>query len=154
VVLKMKIGRKFGFSRVTSPVETLKQEETMSLKEERMQILKMIENGTISADEGAKLLAALEEGASKAEGSGSSSSGQARWMRIRVTDLKTGRAKVNVNLPMGLVNFGMKMGARFAPEMENVDLDEVMQAIKEGAQGKIVEVEDEDDNERVQIYIE
>jgi hypothetical protein len=154
VVLKMKIGGKFGFSRVTSPVETLKQEETMSLKEERMQILKMIENGTISADEGAKLLAALEEGASKAEGSGSSSSGQARWMRIRVTDLKTGRAKVNVNLPMGLVNFGMKMGARFAPEMENVDLDEVMQAIKEGAQGKIVEVEDEDDNERVQIYIE
>jgi hypothetical protein len=150
----MKIGRKFGFSRVASPVEPLKQEETMSLKEERMQILKMIESGTISADEGAKLLAALEEGASKAEGPGSGSSGQARWMRIRVTDLKTGRAKVNVNLPMGLVNFGMKMGARFAPEMENVDLDEVMKAIKEGAQGKIVEVEDEDDNERVQIYIE
>jgi hypothetical protein len=35
-----------------------------------------------------------------------------------------------------------------------VNLDEVLQAIKEGAQGKIVEVEDEDDNERVQIYIE
>ena len=119
-----------------------------------MQILKMIESGTISADEGAKLLAALEEGASKSEGPGPSSSGQARWMRIRVTDLKTGRAKVNVNLPMGLVNFGMKMGARFAPEMENVDLDEVMKAIKEGAQGKIIEVEDDDDNERVQIYIE
>ena len=126
----------------------------MPLKEERMQILKMIESGTISADEGAKLLAALEEGASKGERLSSSSSGQARWMRIRVTDLKTGRAKVNVNLPMGLVNFGMKMGARFAPEMENVNLDEVLQAIKEGAQGKIVEVEDEDDNERVQIYIE
>ena len=126
----------------------------MPLKEERMQILKMIESGTISADEGAKLLTALEEGASKGERLSSSSSGQARWMRIRVTDLKTGRAKVNVNLPMGLVNFGMKMGARFAPEMENVNLDEVLQAIKEGAQGKIVEVEDEDDNERVQIYIE
>jgi hypothetical protein len=150
----MKISRKFRFSRAASPAEPLKQEETMPLKEERMQILKMIESGTISADEGAKLLAALEEGASKGEGLSSSSSGQARWMRIRVTDLKTGRAKVNVNLPMGLVNFGMKMGARFAPEMENVNLDEVLQAIKEGAQGKIVEVEDEDDNERVQIYIE
>jgi hypothetical protein len=150
----MKIGRKFRLNRVASPVEPLEQEETMTLKEERMQILKMIESGTISADEGAKLLAALEEGASKAEGPGASSSGQARWMRIRVTDLKTGRAKVNVNLPMGLVNFGMKMGARFAPEMENLDLDEVMKAVKEGAQGKIVEVEDEDDNERVQIYIE
>jgi len=124
----------------------------MSLKEERLQILKMIESGTITADEGAKLLAALEEGASKSERL--ESPGQARWMRIRVTDLKTGRAKVNVNLPMGLVNFGMKMGARFAPEMENLDLNEIMQAIQEGAQGKLVEVEDEEDNERVQIYVE
>jgi hypothetical protein len=124
----------------------------VSLTEERMQILKMIEAGTITAEEGAKLLAAMEEGAEKGEGP--ASGGKARWMRIRVTDLKTGRAKVNVNLPMGLVNFGMKMGARFAPEMENMDLNEIMQTIKEGAQGKIVEVEDDEDSERVQIYIE
>jgi len=124
----------------------------MTLKEERMQILKMIEDGTITADEGAKLLAALEEGTSKGEQI--ASGGQARWMRIRVTDLNTGRAKVNVNLPMGLVSLGVKMGARFAPEMEDINLDEVIQAIKDGAQGKIVEVEDEEDNERVEIYIE
>ncbi len=124
----------------------------MALKEERMQILKMIEDGTITADEGAKLLAALEEGETKSEQI--APGGQARWMRIRVTDLSTGRAKVNVNLPMGLVSLGVKMGARFAPEMEDIDLDEVIQAIKDGAQGKIVEVEDEEDNERVQIYIE
>jgi hypothetical protein len=124
----------------------------MSLKEERMQILRMIENGTISADEGAKLLAALEEGASKSERS--EVTRPAQWMRVRVTDLKSGRAKVNVNLPMGLVDIGMKMGARFAPEMENVELDEILKAIQEGAQGKIVEVEDEEDNERVQVYIE
>jgi hypothetical protein len=124
----------------------------MSLKEERLQILKMIEDGTITADEGAKLLAALEEGATKSEQI--KSGGQARWMRVRVTDLNTGRAKVNVNLPMGLVSVGMKVGARFAPEMEDIDLDEIFQAIKDGAQGQIVEVEDEEDNERVQIYIE
>jgi hypothetical protein len=130
----------------------------MSLKEERMQILKMIEAGTITADEGARLLAALEEGAGKGERPApwrdGAPGGKASWMRIRVTDLKTGRAKVNVNLPMGLVNVGLKMGARFAPEMENVDLDEIMEAIKEGAQGKIVEVEDEEDGERVEIYVE
>jgi hypothetical protein len=38
--------------------------------------------------------------------------------------------------------------------MEEVNLEEVMKAVKEGAQGKIIEVEDEEDNERVQIYIE
>lgn len=124
----------------------------MSLKEERMQILKMVEAGTISADEGAKLLAALEEGASKREPG--APAGQARWMRIRVTDLKTGRIKANVSLPMGLVNFGMKMGARFAPQMGDIDMDEVVQAVKQGAQGQIIEVEDEEDGERVQIYIE
>jgi hypothetical protein len=124
----------------------------MTLKEERMQILKMIEDGTITADEGAKLLVALEEGATR--NVQTTPGGQARWMRIRVTDLNTGRTKVNVNLPMGLVNLGVKMGARFAPEMEEIDLEEVIQAIQDGAQGKIVEVEDEEDNERVQIYIE
>lgn len=124
----------------------------MTLKEERMQILKMIEDGTITADEGAKLLVALEEGATRDVQT--TPGGQARWMRIRVTDLNTGRTKVNVNLPMGLVNLGVKMGARFAPEMEEIDLEEVIQAIQDGAQGKIVEVEDEEDNERVQIYIE
>jgi len=95
---------------------------------------------------------ALEDGATR--NVQTTTGGQARWMRIRVTDLNTGRAKVNVNLPMGLVSLGVKMGARFAPEMEEIDLDEVIQAIKDGAQGKIVEVEDEEDNERVQIYIE
>lgn len=124
----------------------------MSIKEERMQILKMIEDGTITADEGAKLLAALEEGATKSEQI--KSGGPARWMRVRVTDLNTGRAKVNVNLPMGLVNVGLKVGARYAPEMADIDLDEIVRAIKDGAQGQIVEVEDEEDNERVQIYIE
>ena len=38
--------------------------------------------------------------------------------------------------------------------VEELDLDEIVEAVKEGAQGKIVEVEDEEDNERVQIYIE
>ena len=125
----------------------------MAIKEERMQILKMIEAGTISAEEGAKLLAALDEGSSKRERI-ESLGGKARWMRIRVTDLKTGNAKVNVNLPMGLVNVGLKMGARFAPDLENVDLDEIIASIKEGAQGKIVEVEDEEGDERVEIYVE
>jgi hypothetical protein len=125
----------------------------MAIKEERMQILKMIEAGTISAEEGAKLLAALDEGSSRRERT-ETPGGKARWMRIRVTDLKTGNAKVNVNLPMGLVNVGLKMGARFAPDMENVDLDEIMASIKEGAQGKIVEVENEEGGERVEIYVE
>ena len=123
----------------------------MTTAEERMQILRMIENGQISADEGAQLLSALEE-ASSTETQGKRES--AKWFRVRVTDMKTGKNKVNVNIPMGLVNIGMRLGARFAPEMEDLDVDGIITAIRSGAQGKIVEVEDSEDGERVEIYVE
>ena len=61
---------------------------------------------------------------------------------------------VNVNLPLSLVKAGIKMGARFAPDMEELDWNELVIAIQEGASGKIVEVEDEEDGERVEVYVE
>ncbi len=123
----------------------------MATVEERMQILKMIEEGKISAEEGAKLLAALaagsKPGAPKREGG-------PKQFRVRVTDLNSGRNKVNINIPMSLVNVGLKMGARFAPDIEGINFDEIMEAIRSGSQGKIVDVVDEEDGERVEIYIE
>jgi hypothetical protein len=74
---------------------------------------------------------------------------------VRVTDLATGKSKVNVNIPMGLVSVGMRMGARFAPAMAGIDAEQVMAAaIRQGVQGKVVDVEDLDDGERVEIYVE
>ena len=124
----------------------------MSTAEERMQILRMIEARQISAEEGARLLAALDKADTKTT-SGGASEGP-RWLRVRVTDLRTGRPKVNVNIPMGLVNVGIKMGARFAPNMEGIDAEQITKAIREGVQGKIVDVEDEEDAERVEIFVE
>ncbi len=124
----------------------------MSLTAERMQILKMIENGQISADEAAKLLEALESGVKDAKKTSAATS--PRWLRVRVTDLRSGKAKVNVNIPMSLVSVGLKMGAKFAPEMEGVDVEEIKRAIQEGSQGKIIDVEDEEDQEHVEIFIE
>ncbi|MEZ4516342.1 MAG: hypothetical protein R3C44_05710 [Chloroflexota bacterium] len=77
-----------------------------------------------------------------------------RWLRVRVTDIKTGRNKVNVNIPMGPVNVGMKMGARFAPEIEGAQLESVMEAIRGGQQGKVIDVYDEEDGEHVEIFVE
>ncbi len=125
----------------------------MTSVEERMQILKMIEEGKISAEEGAKLLQALGARGDRRK-STVPSGDEPRWLRVRVTDLDTGKNKVNVNIPMGLVNVGLKMGARFAPNVEGLDYDEITSAIKAGAQGKIVDVVDEEDGERVEIFIE
>ncbi len=68
--------------------------------------------------------------------------------------MTTGKHKVNVNIPMGLVNVGLKMGARFAPEMEGIDIDQLTQLIRSGATGKLIEVEDSTDSERVEIFVE
>jgi len=127
----------------------------MATTEERMQILKMVAEKKITAEEGARLLSALEPEKKKEQrvvmvGAPASP----RWFRIRVTDLETGKSKVNVNLPMSLVNVGVKMGARFAPEVEGVDFDEIVEQIKSGAEGKIIDVEDVEDGERVEIYVE
>jgi hypothetical protein len=123
----------------------------MATVEERMRILKMVEGGQISAEEGAKLLAALR---GSARPKTPSTPGQAKWFRVRVMDLDSGRNKVNVNIPMSLVNVGIKMGARFAPEVEGLDFDEIMEAIRSGVQGKIVDVVNEEDGEKIEILIE
>jgi hypothetical protein len=126
----------------------------MATVEERMQILKMIEEGKISAEEGAKLLAALSAGSKADTSRRETPGGSAKQFRVRVTDLTTGRNKVNINIPMSLVNVGLKMGARFAPDIDGVNFDEIVAAIKSGSQGKIVDVVDEEDGERVEIYVE
>ena len=131
----------------------------MSLQEERMQILKMLEEGKITAADAAALLEALETGAEKAqENDQSPAPGQkARWLRVRVTDQATGKRKVSVNVPIGLVNVALKVGAKFVPELDEMDsaqVTEALEAIKSGAHGKIVDVEDDEDGERVEIFVE
>jgi hypothetical protein len=128
----------------------------MTTQDERMQILKMIENKQITAEEGAKLLAALGE-AERAEKKGPQPSPgtSGKWFRVRVTDLRTGKRKVNVNIPLGLVDVGIKMGAKFAPAgLEGLDMQQIIAAIKQGGEGKIVDVEDEDGGEHVEVFIE
>jgi hypothetical protein len=122
----------------------------MSQHDERMQILSMIQNGQISAEEGAKLLAALKAGSKENPPEG----GQARWFRVRITDMKTGKSKVNVNIPMALVSVGMKMGARFVPDAEGLNYDDLAAAIRSGAQGKVIDVENEESEEHVEIFVE
>lgn len=120
--------------------------------EERIKILKMIEEGKISAAEGAKLLKALGRQRTR---SSKNLEGEPRWLRVRVTELDTGKESILVNLPIGLVNVGLRMGARFVPEVEQQEaMEELNVALRQGITGKVVDIIDEEDGQRVELFIE
>lgn len=121
------------------------------MSEERARTLQMISEGKISAEEGTKLLNALRTSEAPAPAARAKSG---RWFRVRVIDMETDRVKVNVNLPMSLVSVATKMGARFSPEVDDLDWKELLAAIEEGAVGKLVEVEDDEGRERVEVSVE
>ena len=123
------------------------------MSEDRARILQMVSEGKIDAAQGAELLNALRSNGAP-DRPAAPPSGKARWLRVRVTNLETGRTKVNVNLPFGLVRAGLKIGSHFAPEMQDVDWEEIVAAIDEGAQGKLVDVEDIEDGEKVEIFVD
>jgi hypothetical protein len=126
----------------------------MANTEERMQILRMIEEGKISAADGVDLLRALDKGGRRTASEPLKGTSKPRWFRVRVTDIKSGRKKVDVNIPMGLVNVGIKMGAKFAPEIDGTQYEAIMDAVESGQQGKIMDVFDEEDGEHVEIFVE
>jgi hypothetical protein len=127
----------------------------MTTVEERMRILKMVEDGTITAEDGAKLLAALAESRQPPPPyPPPGASGEARWFRVRVTDTRTGRPKINVNVPTGLVNVGIRMGARLAPNLEAQQMQALIDALKSGARGKIIDATDNEAGEHVEIFVE
>lgn len=126
----------------------------MASSEERMKILKMIEEGKLSAEEGTKLLSAISEKRPPVPPRAPGTPGTPRWLRIRVTDVRSGRSKASVQIPLALVDAGMKIGAHFAPEVQGVDMSNVMEAVRSGMVGKIIDVTDEEDGEHVEIYVE
>jgi hypothetical protein len=124
----------------------------MMSSEERLKILKMIEDGKISAEEGTRLLGALNKQKHRRE---EQSDAGPRWLRVRVIDLNSGKESVRVNLPIGLVNVGLKMGARFIPDAEQETvMQDLAQALSQGMMGKIVDIVDEEEGQRVEIFVE
>ena len=119
---------------------------------ERSRILQMVGEGQIDATQGVELLKALKS--SNVPDGPPEKGTRANWFRVRVTNMETGRTKVNVNLPFSLVRAGIKLGAHFSPEMEGVEWDELIEAIKEGASGKLVDVEDIEGGEKVEVFVE
>ena len=128
------------------------------MEEERVRILGMVKEGKITPEEGIKLLEALET--STEDQMMESSQGKAKWFRVRITDVKTNKPKVSVNLPIGLVDWALRTGSRVASfggadlNGMGINVEELRAAINFGLKGKIIDVVDEEDGQHIEIIVE
>ena len=100
--------------------------------DETLRILKMVEEGTINAGQGAELLAALNVDALAAQTSLVRNSYDKKMFRI-IVDSETGD-KVKIQFPVGAIKKILKATGRLPiPEkdLQGVDLTEMMDAVSE-----------------------
>lgn len=140
--------------------------EKRQMTDDKLRILKMLENGTINASEAAELLNAIQnEPSDKANAelmSVDTAEGEqkrAKWMRIQVTNTKTDKKMVNIRVPLALIRWAGKsqmLKTINIGDGKKLDLDDdlINQALNNGEPGIFVDVEDEDDGEHVIISLE
>jgi len=118
--------------------------------EDRVKILKMLQDGQISADEAEKLLAALNS----EEKTPVKTSSSRKFLRILIES--SDGDNVNVNIPLSLAEVAMN----FIPEDVHMELEEndinlemIIRAIEEDAEGEIVNI-NSSDGDIVRIVID
>jgi MFS family permease len=120
--------------------------------DERIRILERLEQGEISAETAGQMLEGVGQGA-WARLMPADAVAEPRKMRIRVSDLDSGLTKVDLRLPVGLVNTVLYVGGYFSPELEQKESSRVYDLI---AQSTIQEneIKEDTDGQRVEISLE
>ncbi|HVB21057.1 MAG TPA: hypothetical protein VNG51_03815 [Ktedonobacteraceae bacterium] len=122
--------------------------------EERNRILHLVESGQVSATEAAQLLDTLED---ESDRYGLSLERvRNRTVRVRVTSLPNNRQKLNFNvtLPVSLLKISLSIGSRLAPQLSTSGVDDVLRAIERGATGRLLDIQDLEEGQRVEIFAE
>ena len=121
------------------------------VREERLEVLQLLEAGTITSDEAAALLDALDRAAPPGSRSDRPPGGRAEQVRIRVTERQSGRAMVNLAVPLALIDSGLKIAGQFVPEYLP-KAEAIRESVATGLRGSLVDVDDGD--RRVEIIVE
>jgi hypothetical protein len=122
-------------------------------REERLEILRLLEAGVVTVDEAATLLDALDRASLPPQHGGlaAARNAEARQVRIRVTDSTTGKAMVNLAFPLGLIKSGLDIAGQFVPEYLP-KAEAIRESVSAGFRGSLVDVDD--GGERVEIIVE
>lgn len=140
------------------------------MDKEGLEILQMVREGRVTAEQGAQLLDTLKAPAS---GTMPGERGKPKFVRVRVnvTGDDEKKVAVNLNLPIAMADLALKMleKAEFTRNGEHVkfgdfikglgglDIATIMQMVKEGAEGKLVDVEvsgEDEENVKVEVTVD
>jgi len=113
----------------------------------------MLEEGKVSAEEAAQLLEAV--GAPKGS-AGVKGDARVRNRMLRVHVKEGDKTKVNVNLPLSLARVALNFVPKGVLEQQGIDgdLGEIVRMLEEGFEGKLVDVEEQDTNTKVEVWVE
>lgn len=132
----------------------------------RSEILQKLSTGELTVQQATEMLekgdaqpetpsgAAPETAAAEPDATPAKRKNGMHWLHVQVTDLRSQRDRVRVNVPVGLVKAGLWLGSRFTNEIPANAWDEIQKALDAGETGSLVEVEDFDNGERVRVYID
>ena len=124
------------------------------MNKERMMILEMLEDGKIADDEAVKFLETLEKTRSEPDRNKKDHlKGHGKFFRINITDTPMGKSRANIRIPLSVIGADEKFGAHFAPNIDGIENEMLLQAARSGEVGKIIDVFDHEDGEHIEIYI-
>jgi len=89
-----------------------------AIVDNRLNILEQFELGQLTAEAAGRKLEALSDSA-WARLAPQAPPGERRHLRIRVSDLDTGKMRVDLRLPMGLINTVLYMGGRVSADLDS-----------------------------------
>jgi MFS family permease len=123
---------------------------TWTAVDQRLNIMEMLEEGEISAEEAVGLMQSLED-KKWAKLAAPQPTGETRYLRIQVSDLASGIMKTDLRLPLGLVNTVLYVGGRLAADLDDLDSQALRELIAQSTTGESVQTMDVNDDEQIQI---
>lgn len=142
---------------------------TKKVEGEALEVLEMVREGRVTPEQGAELLAALKAKPSMLPAVGGD---KPRFVRVKVRvsegEGKADKVSVNVNLPVAMADLALKVleqakitkegetieFGKYMKDLQGMDVATILQMVKDGAEGKLVDVDvDGDDGEKVKVEV-
>lgn len=126
------------------------------MSEELIRVLKMIESGVITSEEGQKLIQAMQKSEQKVARVNSHSIG--RFLRLDILSTEEGEKEtVQINFPLNLAKAVLKMGIvqkqlnAKVGENVNLDIEEILALIDSEVMGDLMTIDTKDAKIRIWI---